>query len=176
MKKLAIVLFIVAGCIYSYNTIWFQSMFNGSFYDSLVDVPFDVLEKGERITLPIKYKHKTCYAVGVAVPGRELSDARKTGEGRLGYTFLSEGNILAHGVTQSVIGQGWSGDDHISIRPLMVFDLPFPKSTGDLVLELEVIEPFSFMEAYKGRTSIVIRPDYEPKVGKCYDEDLRIQY
>lgn len=176
MRKVVFLLIIIAGCAYFYNTMWFQSIFNDSFYESLVDVPFNVLKKGEEITVPLKHKYKTCYEVGVAVPGRELSDSRKTGKGLLGYKFVFKGKILASGVTQPVVGQGWSGDDHISIRPLMVFDLPFPGAPGELVLTLEVIEPFSFMEKYKGETSIIIRPNYEPKVGKCYDEDLRIQY
>ena len=151
-------------------------MFNDSFYESLADVPFNILKKGEKKTVQLNGRYKTCYEVGIAVPGRELSDSRKTGKGLLGYQFASKGKILASGVTQPVVGQGWSGNDHISIRPLMVFDLPFPGASDELVLTLEVIEPFSFMKEYKGKTSIIIRPNYEPKVGKCYDEDLRIQY
>ncbi|WP_207263806.1 hypothetical protein [Desulfovibrio sp. Huiquan2017] len=176
MKKITIVLIVAVGCAYYYNSIWFRSMFDSSFYESIVEVPFDVLEKGERIAVPLTYEYKTCYAVGVAVPGRELANSRKTGAGRLSYKFISDGKILASGVTHPVVGHGWSGDDHNSIRPLMVFDLPFPGASQELMLSLEVVEPFSFMEGYKGRTLIVIRPNYEPKVGKCYDEDLRIQY
>jgi len=176
VKKVAFLLVVIAGCVYCYNTIWFQSMFNDSFYKSIVDAPFNVSQNEERLTVPLKYKYKTCYEVGLAVPGRDLSDTRKAGKGLMGYKFVFKGKTLASGVTQPVVGPGWSGDDHISIRPLIVFDLPFPGASEGLFLTLEVIEPFVFLEEYKGETSIIIRPNYEPKVGKCYDEDLRIQY
>ena len=55
----------------------------------------------------------------------------------------------------------------------MVFDLPFP-APGDVILQLEVVEPFSFMKEYEGHTSIIINPDYCPKFDECYHEDLRI--
>ena len=51
----------------------------------------------------------------------------------------------------------------------------FSGSSKELSLELEVVEPFSFMEEYKGQTSIVINPNYNPDFNECYDEDLRIE-
>jgi hypothetical protein len=176
VKKVLVILMVLsAGGVYFYNTNWFQAFFrNETFYETIADVPFDVLKKGERISIPLKYKYDTCYDVAVAVPGRELSDSRATGEGRLKYQFVSDGEILASGVTQPVVRRGWGGDDDVSIRPLMVFDLPFPEAPGDVILQLEVVEPFGFMQEYEGHTAIVINPDYTPKFDKCYHEDLRI--
>lgn len=175
MKKLlAVVIVLAAGGVYFYNTNWFQAFFfNETFYENIADVPFDVLKKGERISIPLKYKYSTCYDVAVAVPGRELSNSRKTGEGRLGYQFISNGEILASGITKPVVRRGWGGGDDTSIRSLVVFDLPFP-APGDVILQLEVVEPFSFMKEYEGHTSIIINPDYCPKFDECYHEDLRI--
>lgn len=177
MKRLAFALIIlVASSIYIYNTMWFQSLFNDSFYNSIVDVPFDVTKKGSLISVPLKFNYKSCYCLGIKVPGRELSDSLRTGKGQLWYQFQSNGVVITEGVTQPVTRRGWGGNDLYSIRKLMIFDLPFPTASKELVLKLEVVEPFSFMKGYKGQTSIDIRPNYEPKAGKCYDEDLRIMY
>lgn len=177
MKKSAMMLIIVvAAGVYFYNTNWFQSFFlSDSFYVNIVDVPFDVTRKGERIVIPLKYKFKTCYSLGIEVPGRELSDSRRTGEGRLGYQFVSEGVVIADGVTQPVTRHGWGGNDNVSIRRLMVFNLPFSHPSKELTLTLEVTEPFLFMHNYEGHTNIVVSPNYNPKFGECYNEDLRIE-
>ncbi|WP_316897612.1 hypothetical protein [Pseudodesulfovibrio indicus] len=176
MKKLFVILMVVfAVGVYVFNTNRFQAFFfNETFYENIVDLPYDVLKKGERISIPLKYKYDTCYDVAVAVPGRELSDSRESGDGRLMYQFVSEGKILASGVTKPIVRRGWGGSDAISIRPLMVFDLPFSEAHGDVILQLEVVEPFLFMKEYEGHTTIVINPDYAPKFDKCYHEDLRI--
>lgn len=177
MKLLsAILITLTVVAVYFYNTIWFHSFFlYDSFYENIVDVSFDVTKKGESILIPIKYTYKTCYDLAIAVPGRELSDSRRTGKGQLGYVFISEGKVVADGITQPVSRHGWGGTDEVSIRNLMVFDLPFPGASKDLLLELTVLEPFSFMQEYKGQTSIVINPGYTPKFDKCYNEDLRIK-
>lgn len=166
---------ILAIGIYSYNTTWFQSMFNRNFYDNIVDVKLDVTKKGDKISIPLLFNHNGCYCLGIRVPGRELSDSLPTGRGTLRYQFVSSGTVVAEGVTQPVTRRGWGGNDKVSIRKLMVFDLPLPYASEDLILRLEVIEPFSFLNEYKGQTSIDIRSNYEPKAGKCYDEDLRIE-
>lgn len=57
---------------------------------------------------------------------------------------------------------------------LIVFDLPFA-GEPNVVLHLEVVEPFVGLSEFKGETSIVIDPDYNAKVCKCYNEDLRIE-
>ena len=177
MKKFVLFLIaIVAVGIYFYNTIWFQSLFNESFYNSIVNIKLDVTKKGEKISVPLLFKYDSCYCLGIKIPGREASDSLLTGKGVLRYQFILNETVVTEGVTQPVTRRGWGGDDEVSIRKLMVFDLPLPYGSKELTLRLEVIEPFSFLDGYKGQTSIDIRPNYEPKAGKCYDEDLRIDY
>ena len=91
MKKiLAVLLLLLAVAVYVFNTNRFQAFFLvKSFYADIADMPFDVTRKGERITIPIKFKYKTCYDLGIKVPGRELSDTGMVGEGLLGYKFAS---------------------------------------------------------------------------------------
>lgn len=176
MKKNAIALIVlIAVGGYFYSTNWFQSFFlTESFYKDIALVPFDIATKGEQTTIPINFKHKTCYTLGIQVPGTEAFHSKPTGKGRLEYKFITGGKVIAEGVTQPVPRKGWGGDDHVSIRKLMVFDLPFRGFSKELSVELEVVEPFGFIQGYRGQTSIVIRPNYEPKVGGCYNEDLRI--
>lgn len=175
IKAIILVLLLALG-VYIYSTNWFQSSFlTESYYKEIALVPFDIAAKGEQTTIPIHFKHKTCYALGVQVPGSEAFHSKPTGKGRLGYKFISGRSVIAEGVTRPVPRTGWGGNDHVSIRKLMVFDLPFRGFSKGLSLELEVVEPFSFMQDYKGQTSIVIKPNYEPKVGGCYNEDLRIE-
>jgi len=106
---------------------------------------------------------------------QKTQGSQKKGKGLLSYQFVSDGKVIADGLTHPVTRRGWSGSDDYSVPLIMVFDLPFPGASDSLMLGLEVVEPFSFMEEYKGQTSIVITPNYEPKAGKCYDEDLRIK-
>lgn len=178
MKKLAIALVLLfAGGTHLYNSNWFQAFFhNKSFYKNIAEVSFDVTTKGEQIVIPINFKYNTCYELGIQLPRVKAFNSKPTGKGQLGYRFVSDGKVVADGITRPVPRHGWGGDDHYSIRKLMVFDLPFPKVSHELYIELEVIEPFVFMEEYKRQTSIVISPNYEPKFNKCYNEDLRIEY
>ena len=176
VKKLIVIMALLAvGSIYFYNTNWFQSSFIGSFYDPIAEVPLDVTMKGERISIPLKYEYETCYDLGVKVPGRELFVSRKTGKGLLKYKFVSDWNVVAEGITHPTNSRRWDVGDEMSVPLLLVFDLPFPGAANNLMLELEVVEAFSYLEEYKGQTSIIISPNYEPKVGKCYNENLRIE-
>ena len=173
--KLTLALVVIIGFVFFYNTIWFQSFFlYKEFYKNIVNVHFDVTQKDAVISIPIHYHYKTCYDLGVAVPESVFLHSDKTGKGKLGYKFISAGKLLADGITNPVSHFHWTGGDDFSKIVLMVFDLPFPGASSDLTLELEVIEPFSFMSKYKGQTSIIINPDYNADVGKCYNDKLRI--
>ncbi|QJB55827.1 hypothetical protein [Pseudodesulfovibrio sp. zrk46] len=176
MKKAALFIIPLIMCaIYLYNTNQFQAFFaSKSFYANIVDVPFDVTSKGKQTTLPLKHKFNTCYDLSIAIPGREALDSRYEGKGQLAYQFISEGTVIADGITQPVHAQKWTGNERASICKLMVFDLPFPKASDDLVLRLEVTEPFDFLQEHKDNTFIVIAPNYSSKFDECYDEDLRI--
>lgn len=149
-------------------------MFFDDFYKNIIEMKFDILKKENKISIPIKYKYKTCYDLGIAVPGKHLMAYRKEGPGRLHYKFLSNGDLLTEGVTFPVSRHHMGGNDDYTTLKLMVFDLPIKGQSDDLILELEVIEPFSFISEYEGQTSIVINPNYETKVGGCYNESLRI--
>ena len=60
MKYIAAFLIIIlAGGIYIYNTTRFQALFKADFYDDICYMPFDVTKKGEKITIPLKYKPKS---------------------------------------------------------------------------------------------------------------------
>ncbi|WFS63400.1 hypothetical protein LF599_04345 [Pseudodesulfovibrio thermohalotolerans] len=177
MKKLAaIVIIVFSGCLYLYNTIWFQSMFDDAFYTNIVDIPFNITRKGEKITVPLKFKSTVCYSLAVKVPWREELNWDSEGKGLLKYRFFSGKNLITEGVTLPVSRHAWGGNDIFSWCKLMVFDLPFPHNPKNLTLNVEVIEPFSFLERYNGHTSLIIRPNYEPKIGACYNENLRIPY
>ncbi|SKA98671.1 hypothetical protein SAMN02745704_02941 [Paucidesulfovibrio gracilis DSM 16080] len=164
----------VISAIFFYNTTWFQSMFSDDFYKNIAEIQFDVLHKGNTISIPIKYKYKTCYDLGIAVPGKHLMAYRKEGPGRLHYKFISDGNMLTEGFTRPVSRHNMGGNDDYTALLLMVFDLPLKENVRNVILELEVVEPFTFLAEYKGQTSIIINPNYEPKVGGCYNESLRI--
>lgn len=160
--------------IYAYNTPLFRSIFvSDAFFADIIQIPFDVLNKDETVSIPLRYKYDTYYELEIVVPGRELSDAYATGKGRLLYRFISNGKTLATGKTRQVGRHNWGGDDAVSRLAIMTFDLPFEGESDDLILELRVIEPFAFMSKYKGSLSIAVSPAYSPKVGNMH-EDLRI--
>lgn len=172
---LSVLILVLLGSIYFYNTVWFQAMFmTDRFYKNIVEAPFDVFDIDTSISIPINYKYKTCYKLAIAVPGWEFSNSHGEGSGRLAYKFMSDGQVLAEGVTSALSRRGRGGRNGVSTLALLVFDLPFPGASGKVTLELKVVEPFSFMSEYKGRTFIVINPNYVPEFQECYNENLRI--
>lgn len=150
-------------------------MFFDDYYDYIVESKYDVLHKGEQTSIDIKFKYRTCYDLGIAVPGQKFSAYTKEGPGKLKYEFISNDQILIKGITKPFTRHSSGGNDKYSILKLIVFDLPFQKQADDLTLRLTVVEPFSFLSEYKGNTSIVINPNYSAKFGKCYNETLRIE-
>ena len=168
-------LIVIIGFIYIYNTNRFQSLFLDDFYDDIAYIKFDVIRKNETISIPINHKYKTCYDLGITVPGKKFSAYPNEGPGQLRYKFISNGNLLIEGVTKRFSRHSIGGNDKHTILKLIVFDLPLRKQVDDLTIKLTVVEPFSFLEEYKGHTSIVINPNYSAKFGKCYNEKLRIE-
>lgn len=164
----------VISAVYFYNTTWFQSMFFDDFYKNIAEVRFDIFKNRNKILIPINYKYNTCYELDIAIPGKNLISYRKEGSGILHYKFLSNGSLLTEGVTYMVSRHHMGGNDDYTTLKLMVFNLPIKGQSDDLILELEVIEPFIFISEYEGQTSIIIKPNYETKVGGCYNESLRI--
>ncbi len=57
MKRAIVGALVAAGLLYgayrAYNSIFLQAVFIEDFYANIVDVPFDVTEKGASITVPL---------------------------------------------------------------------------------------------------------------------------
>ena len=178
MKVLWIMLLcLVFGGGYFYNTNWFQSFFlYDRFYEDIYNAPFDVTRKGASITVQLKYKYKTCYSLAVAVPDKDIFHDRIAGYGLLAYEFVSKGKVLAQGYTHAPTRRNLMLKDGVTSTNILVFDLPFPDASDDLALHLEVREPFRYLEPYAGKIRCKINPDYDAKLGKCYNEDLKIPY
>ncbi|WP_449242039.1 hypothetical protein [Desulfovibrio sp.] len=169
-----IFLLALAGGIYFYNTIWFQATFKDDFINEISYEPFDVTKKGAVLSLPIKYRYNTCYKLAIAVPDKNVFHHHIVGPGILKYRFVSNGRVIAEGRTFEAQKQNLMYSLGITSINILVFNLPFPGAGGDLTLELEVLEPMTFLEPYAGNTYCKINPDYDPKFCKCYNEDLMI--
>ena len=175
MKYIAAFLIIIlAGVIYIYNTTRFQALFKDDFYDDICYMPFDVTKKGEKITIPLKYKYKTCYSIAIAVGDRNIFHKRIVGHGILNYRFTSKGHALAEGRTFEAQKHNLMYYLGITSINILVFNLPFPGAGDDLTLELEVLEPMTFLEPYAGNTYCKINPDYDPMFCECYNKKLMI--
>jgi len=175
MKYIAAFLIIIlAGGIYIYNTTRFQALFKDDFYDDICYMPFDVTKKDEKISIPLKYKYKTCYRLCIAVPDKNIAVKRISGPGVLNYRFVSNGRVLADGRTFEPNRRSLSFYLGISTIHILVFNLPFPGAGDDLTLELEVLEPMTFLEPYAGKIYCKINPDYNPKFCECYNKKLMI--
>jgi hypothetical protein len=165
----------IAGAVYFYNTNWFQSFFMyGKYYQDIVNVPFDVTKTGATISIPLKHAYNTCYSLAIGVPDSKLAHRGFEGNGVLAYRFISKKKILAEGITAQPKRRSLKGE--VTYINLLVFDLPFPGAENDLTLELTVQEPMEFLTGFKGDLTCRVRPNYSSKAGKCYDEDLRIEY
>jgi hypothetical protein len=177
MKTFFIIfLCVILGGIYVYNTNWFQSSFRYErYYRPIYEAPFDVTQKGETVSIPLKYTYRTCYDLALTVPDKNVFHDRLVGPGLLAYRFLSDGRVLGDGLSFPPDKRQLGLRRDTSLIPVMLFDLPFAKEGGDLVLELEVVEPFTFLKPYAGNIKCRITPDYDSKVGRCIGEDLRIR-
>lgn len=172
-----ILLCLVLAGTYFYNTNWFQSFFlHERFYEDICNIPFDVTQRGESISIPLKYKFKTCYSLAITVPDKDLFHDGNVGDGILKYRFLSRGRVIAEGYTRAPNDRHLMFYHGVTMINILVFDLPFPGTGNDLTLELEVKEPFEFLEPFAGKTTCQIEPDYIASFGKCYNEDLRMKY
>lgn len=177
MKKFALFLAGTLFCIFYFtNSPWFQSLFfSKDFYQNIYSASFDVLTKGNSITIPInKYAYSTCYDLSLAVPEDDLAHNWQKGNGRLSYSFESGGEVLHEGTTNPPDGKHRRLYNETSSVSLLVFDLPFPKADNDLVLNLIVLEPMTFLNKYSGDITVQINPDYSGKLNGCYNEELRI--
>ena len=168
---------LVLSGVYFYNTNWFQSFFMyDRFYEDIYDESFDVTKKGKTITIPLKYKYKTCYSLAIAVPDKNIFHDRIAGYGLLSYKFISRNKVLAEGYTHAPTRRNLTLKQGVTSTHILVFDLPFPGADNDLVLHLEVQEPFAYLEPYSGKITCKINPNYIADFGKCYNEDLRVPY
>lgn len=176
MRYLLVILLSLLLCFaYISGTIRFKSIFHDDFYSYIVNTPFDVTRKNETLSININNKYGVCHDLGIDIPGNKFGAYPKYGPGKLKYRFISKDKVLAEGVIDVLTTHSLGGMNNSTTILLMVFDLPFKGNINDLVLELTVIEPFSFLEEYKGQTSIVINPNYSDKFDKCYNEELRIE-
>jgi len=165
---------LVLGGVYFYNTNWFQSFFlYERFNQSIADVPFDVTKNGKTISIPLKYKFNTCYELSVAVPDKNLFHDGIVGPGSLNYRFISRGKVIEKGITFPPARQHTSLYQGVSLINILVFDLPFPGAGDDLTLELTVETPMTFLNEYSETIHCRIRTNYSAKIGGCFDEDLR---
>ena len=165
----------IAFGVFFYNSNWFQaSFFPETYYQDICLAPFDVTRKNETITIPLKYGYDTCYRLAVAVPDKNIFHDNIIGPGDLMYRFVSKGQTLAKGHTRQPSKQHLMLNNGTTSINILVFNLPFPGAGEDLELQLTVHEPFHFLNAYKGRTFCKINADYNPKFGKCYNEELMI--
>ncbi|SOB58919.1 conserved protein of unknown function [Pseudodesulfovibrio profundus] len=176
MKNFKIILIcIVLAGVYFYNTNWFQSFFlYERFYENIVDVPFDVTKKGETLSIPLNHKFSTCYELNVAVPEKNLYHNTPVGPGALKYKFISEGQVLAEGLTFPAERKNFTLYRGVSLITILVFDLPFPGSEEDLSLELTVDTPMTFLNEFQGKIRCSIRPNYSADRGGCYEGKMRI--
>lgn len=166
---------LVLGSMYLYNTNWFQSFFlYDRFYEDIYNAPFDVTKKGASISIPLKYKYRTCYRLAIAVPDKNIFHERRAGYGLLAYKFISKNKVLAEGYTHVPTRRDLMLKRGITSINILVFDLPFLGAGEDLTLHLEVREPFRDLEPYAGNINCKINPDYNADFGKCYNEDLKI--
>jgi hypothetical protein len=113
--------------------------------------------------------------LALTVPDKNVFHERKVGPGLLAYRFLSDGRILAEGLSYTPDKQNLGLRRNTSLISVLLFDLPFPGEGNTLVLELEVLEPFEFLKPYVGNIKCRITPDYDSKIGRCVNEDLRIK-
>jgi hypothetical protein len=162
---------VFVAAVYFYNTVWFQAFFmHEKFYKDIAHVQFDVTQPGEKIEIPLKFKYKTCYDLGISVPGAWMLNSENVAQGQLAYSFMAGDKLLARGIIPAVKRSSFSGDDDHSIVELIVFDLPFA-GESEVVLHVEVIEPFSLLSEFKGHTSIVINlvlPPLNRTLGCCH--------
>lgn len=172
--KIFLLLFILGGILF-YNSNWFQSAFLPErFYKDIFNAPFDVTKTGESISIPLKYTFKTCYAIEIAVPDKNLFHHDKSGNGILKYQFISNGRVIAEGLTHPPNSRHMRLYRGITSIILFVFDLPFNGEGDSLTLDIEVIEPMSFLEAFSGEIHCRVNPSYDAKLGKCHGEATRI--
>ena len=178
MRVVWILLFcLFLGGVYFYHTIWFQSFFlYDHFYEDIYNAPFDVTHKGNTLSIPLKYKYKTCYSLAIAVPDKDIFHDRTAGYGLLAYRFISEGKVLAEGYTHAPTRRNLMLKRGITSINILVFDLPFPGAGSDLTLQLEVLEPFKYLEFHSGNIYCKINPDYNPDFDECYNKDLSVPY
>lgn len=176
MKGLKIFLVcLVLGGVYFYNSNWFQSFFlYNRFYENIADVPFEVTNKGEMISIPIKHKFNTCYELSVVVPDKNVFHDRLVGPGTFKFRFISKGKTLDEGFTYPPAPQHFTLYRGVTLIPILVFDLPFSGAGSDLSLELTVETPMTFLDGYAGRLKCSIRPNYSAEAGGCFDEELRM--
>ena len=172
---LALLLAVLLGFAYISSTIRFKSIFHDDFYHYIVNTPFDVTQKNETVIIPISHKYDICHDLGIDIPGNKFGAYPKYGPGKLRYKFISKEEILADGIIDVLSTHSLGGMNENTTILLMVFDLPFKENIDNLTLELTVVEPFSFLEEYKGQTSIVINPNYSDKFDKCYNDELKIE-
>ncbi|QGY39536.1 hypothetical protein GM415_05180 [Pseudodesulfovibrio cashew] len=172
--KITAVLLIVVG-IYFFKSDWFQaSFFPESYYKNTCFVPFDVTKEGNTITIPLKYTHSTCYSLAISVTDKDIFHDNIVGPGTLKYHFISKGQIIATGNTYMPNRRHLRLINGVTSINILVFNLPYRGAGKDLKLQLTVHEPFNFLSAYKEKTFCEISPDYNPKVGKCYNDTLMI--
>ncbi|QGY39537.1 hypothetical protein GM415_05195 [Pseudodesulfovibrio cashew] len=172
---LTLILCATLASVYFYNTNWFQSTFlYNRFYQPIYDAPFDATKRGEKVSIPLKYTYQTCYDLALTVPDKNVFHHSMVGPGRLAYRFVSGGKLLGNGLSFPPDRHQLGLRRNTSLIPVMLFDLPFPGQSSELVLELEVVEPFEFLAPYKDNIKCRITPDYDPKVNRCIGEALRI--
>ena len=173
-RSLIVFLCFVGVSVFIYKTDWFQSFFmHEKYYQDILNVPFEATQKGETITVSLKHTYRTCYGLSIGVPDSKLAHDGFEGNGALQYRFKSNGIVLAEGTTPRPKRRSLKGGT--TYIKLMVFDLPFQNAEDDLILELTVKEPMTFLSQFKGELTCRIRPNYSPINGECYDEVLRIR-
>jgi len=164
MKYLVVVGALLIGAFVIFNSNKFQAYFlTEQFYKKIYEGPFDVTKKGESTVIPIKYKYKTNYALAISLPDRFALDSLQREKGEVRYQFISKNQILKKGITIPPIWENSSYSNDTSFVDILMFDLPFPGAGDDLTLELEVVTPMTFLEAYSGSITCFINPHYDPK-------------
>jgi len=172
--KIFLLLLVLGGMLF-YNSNWFQSIFLPErFYKDIFNAPFDVTKNGESISIPLKYKYKTCYALEIAVPDKDLFHNSEPGNGLLKYSFVSNGRVIDEGLTYPPNSLHMALYRGITSIIILVFDLPFNSEGDSLTLDLEVIEPMRFLEPFSGKIHCKVSPSYDAKLGKCHGESTRI--
>lgn len=165
-SKIFLLCLLLAG-VFLYNSNWFQSFFlYNRFYENIVDVPFDVTEKGETTTISLKHKFNTCYELNVGIPDKYIFHRGIVGPRALRYRFISRGKVIKEGLTFPAKQKNLTLYRGITLISVLVFDLPFPGAgSDDVSLELTVDTPMTFLNEYAGKIKCSIRPNYSAEEG-----------